>query len=46
MGNLEGVPGDEFEKKYPEEFYNFFNNPKDYARQGIMEKFTMRLLKG
>lgn len=34
MGNMEGVPHEEFEKKYPEEFYNFFNNPKDYAPTG------------
>lgn len=30
VGNMEGVGREIFEGKYPEEFHNFFNNPKEY----------------
>lgn len=30
VGEMEGVPREEFERKYPEQFHNFFFNPKDY----------------
>lgn len=30
LGKVEGLPRVEFEKKYPKEFYDFFNNPKEY----------------
>lgn len=34
MGNMEGVPREDFEKQFPEEFYNFFNNPAKYVPTG------------
>lgn len=30
MGDMEGVPRQEFESRYPKEFFDFFNNPVDY----------------
>ncbi len=30
VGEMEGVVREEFESKYPEQFHNFFFNPKDY----------------
>lgn len=30
VGRMEGVPRAEFENKFPEQYYNFFFNPKDY----------------
>lgn len=30
VGEMEGVRREIFEGKYPQQFYNFFNNPKDY----------------
>lgn len=30
VGRMEGVPREKFEATYPEQFHNFFFNPKDY----------------
>lgn len=30
MGNMEGIPRDDFEAAYPIEFYNLWNNGKEY----------------
>lgn len=30
VGDMEGVPREKFEGEYPEQFYNFFHNPKEY----------------
>lgn len=30
MGDMEGVPRQEFENTHPKEFFDFFNNPVDY----------------
>jgi len=30
MGNVEGIPREEFEKNYPIEYHNFWNNASDY----------------
>lgn len=30
MGNMEGIPRDDFEAAYPTEFYNLWNNGKEY----------------
>lgn len=46
MGDMEGVPRDDFEKKYPKEFHNFWYNGKEYDPiaykgenfQGVMDR--------
>lgn len=30
VGRMEGVPREKFEKDFPEQYHNFFFNPKDY----------------
>lgn len=30
VGKMEGVPREKFEKDFPEQYHNFFFNPKDY----------------